>query len=119
VVIANRLTGEKTPTSIDDALAGMAGMLKGVQDGLFDDARSFVESNTHEAGSFDELSQGIEGEGGFWVGGWCGDTACEEKVTAETKATIRVLPIERRDPGMACLVCGRAGTERATWGRAY
>jgi prolyl-tRNA synthetase len=86
---------------------------------LFSDARAFVDDNTHRASSFDELSEGIEAQRGFWVGPWCGDRACEEKVTAETKATIRVLPIEREDPDGACLVCGKPGTERATWGRAY
>jgi prolyl-tRNA synthetase len=119
VVIADRITGDKSPTSMDEAVAGMAARLDAVQAALFSDARSFVDANTHAAGSFDELTEGIDAHGGFWVGAWCGERACEEKVTAETKATIRVLPIEREDPGGPCLVCGKAGTERATWGRAY
>jgi prolyl-tRNA synthetase len=119
VVIANRVTGDKSSMSIENAISAMAGMLNDVQAALFTDARSFADANTHEASSFDELSEGLEAESGFWVGPWCGDRACEEKVTSETKATIRVLPIEREDPGGQCLVCGRPGTERATWGRAY
>jgi prolyl-tRNA synthetase len=120
VVVANRVTADKSTHAVDDVVSGLAGMLDEVQRALYSDALSFVETNTHTAGSFDELSEGIEAEGGFWVGPWCGDHACEEKVTAETKATIRVLPIERgEDPGGQCLVCGRPGTERATWGRAY
>jgi prolyl-tRNA synthetase len=65
------------------------------------------------------LSEGLEAESGFWTGTWCGDEACEKKVTAETKATIRVLPIQREDPGAGCVVCGKPGAERATWARAY
>jgi prolyl-tRNA synthetase len=89
------------------------------QAALLADATAFRDANTHEAPDFDTLKEGVEAEGGFWVGSWCADAACEEKVTAETKATIRVLPLEREDPGAGCLVCGRPGTERATWAKAY
>jgi prolyl-tRNA synthetase len=119
VVLANRITGEKSSRPIGDAVGGMDAVLRDIQAGLFRDAAAFRDANTHDAGSFDELREGIEASGGFWVGAWCGELACEQKVTAETKATIRVLPIEREDPAAGCLVCGRPGLERATWGRAY
>jgi prolyl-tRNA synthetase len=119
VVLANRVTGEKSPHSTSGAIAGMQSTLRDVQNALHSAALEFRNSNTHEAGSFDELREGIAAEGGFWVGAWCGELACEQKVTEETKATIRVLPLQQEDPGAACVVCGRPGTERATWGRAY
>jgi prolyl-tRNA synthetase len=119
VVLANRVTGEKSPRAASGAITGMQSVLRDVQSALHAEALEFRESNTHEATSFDELREGITAEGGFWVGGWCGEHTCEQKVTEETKATIRVLPLEQQDPGAACLVCGRPGTERATWGRAY
>ena len=89
-----------------------------IQRGLFEDALAFREANTREVASYDELRQAAEA-GGFAVGAWCGDDACEAKVKAETKATIRFLPLEREDPGAACTVCGNAGIERATWATAY
>ncbi|HEY7875065.1 MAG TPA: proline--tRNA ligase [Actinomycetota bacterium] len=120
VVLATRVAGEKTTHPLDAAIAQVEKELEAIQSALFDEAVSFRSDNTYEAGSFDELREGIESQGGgFWVGAWCGELACEQKVTAETKATIRVLPIEREDPGASCVVCGRPGTERATWGRAY
>jgi prolyl-tRNA synthetase len=119
VTLADRITGEKEQVPIDQAITGMTERLDASQAALLADATAFRDANTHEATGFEELKEGVEAEGGFWVGPWCGDAACEEKVTAETKATIRVLPLEREDPGAGCLVCGGAGTERATWAKAY
>ena len=119
VTLADRITGDKEQVPIEQAIAGMRGRLDAAQAALLADATTFRDTNTHEVSDLDALKDGVDSEGGFWVGPWCGDAVCEEKVTAETKATIRVLPLEREDPGAACLVCGRAGTERATWAKAY
>jgi prolyl-tRNA synthetase len=119
VVVADRLTAEKHKHSIAQAISGAAGMLDDLQRALYDDALAYREANTHDITSYDDFRDGIEARGGFWAGSWCGDAACEDKVKADTKATIRVLPIEREAPGGACSVCGRPGKERAVWARAY
>jgi prolyl-tRNA synthetase len=119
VTLASRIDGTKEQVPIEDAISSMRGRLDGAQAALYADARAFLEANTHDVSDFDTLKEGVEAEGGFWVGPWCGDPACEERVTAETKATIRVLPLEREDPGAGCTVCGKPGTERATWAKAY
>ena len=119
VVVADRISGDKSTAPLTAVAGRMAELLERSQKALYSDALRFREESTHEAADYDTLSEGIEAEGGFWVGPWCGDLACEEKVTAETKATIRVLPLDKEDPGGACLVCGKPGTERATWARSY
>jgi len=119
VVVADRVTGGKNSRSTTDAVAAMPGLLKDGWQALYDDALAFREANTHEITSFDDMREGIEAEGGFWVGAWCSDPVCEEKVSGATKATIRTLPLDKVDPGGACVVCGRPGDERATWARAY
>lgn len=119
VVLADRVTGEKTTRSTSDAVAGMAGALQSSWNALYDDAKRFMEDNTHEASSKNELFEGIKEEGGFWWGAWCGEEACENEVSGATKATIRALPLEPEDPGTVCTVCGKPGDERAVWGRSY
>lgn len=119
VIAVDRLTAEKRTLSSGQVTSQMVSILDGIQKGLFEDALEFRTVNTHEAGDFDTLRSGLIDEGGFWTGAWCGDAACEEKVSTETSATIRVLPLEPEDPGAPCAVCGRAGTERATWAKAY
>jgi hypothetical protein len=97
----------------------MAAMLERVQKELHDDALRFREDNTHEVTYYSALIEGVEAEGGFWVGSWCGGSECEAKVSSESTASIRVLPLEQEDPGAPCVVCGQAGTERAYWAKAY
>ena len=119
VVIAERAGGTKTPTPVGDAVSSMAATLEGVQRALFDDARSFRDANTFEAGGFDDFVTGVNEKGGFWRAAWCGSIECEHKVTAATSATIRLLPNQPEDPGAACLVCGRDGREKAVWAKSY
>jgi prolyl-tRNA synthetase len=119
VMIADRLSGDKDKQSVAQAISGAAGMLDDLQRALYDDALAYREANTHDITSYDDFRDGVKQRGGFWVGAWCGDAACEDKVKADTKATIRVLPIEQQDPGAVCSVCGRPGKERAIWARAY
>ena len=118
-VLASRLGGDKLELPLGDIVGGMAARLASVQSALFADALAYREANTHEITSFEAFATGVEEQGGFWVGAWCGDDACEAEISAKTKATIRFLPIEASEPGGACMHCGKPGTETATWARAY
>jgi prolyl-tRNA synthetase len=119
VVMVDRMTREKKATPIADAISSMTEVLANVQKSLHSDALAFREANTHQIESYDSFREGVEAQSGFWVGAWCGSEDCERKVSADTSASIRVLPLEREDPGAACCVCGRPGTEIATWAKAY
>ena len=57
--------------------------------------------------------------GGFAVAGWCGGRGCEARVKEDTKATIRLLPLDPTNVDGPCIVCGQPATEEATWARAY
>jgi prolyl-tRNA synthetase len=118
-VLVGRLGGEKEELPLTEVVSGMAARLASIQEALFADALAYREANTHEIKSWDAFATGVEEQGGFWVGAWCGDGACEAEVSAKTKASIRFLPLEPTDPGGPCIHCGAAGTEVATWARAY
>jgi prolyl-tRNA synthetase len=119
VTVTRRDTGEKQELGLDGADGAIEGLLDAAQQALFDDAAAFREANSHRASSFDELRALITDAGGFVTGAWCGDPECEAKVKAETKATIRFLPLEAKDPGAPCVVCGRPRVDEATWAIAY
>jgi prolyl-tRNA synthetase len=118
-VVVSRLAGEKEEVALDAVVPGMAERLASVQRELYASASAFRDEHTHEITSFDAFAAGVEERGGFWVGPWCGDAACEAEISAKTKATIRFLPIEPTDPGGACMHCGKPGVDVATWARAY
>ena len=118
-ILASRLGGEKEQVALGDIAPGMAARLASVQGALYADALAYREANTHEIASFDAFAAGVEEQGGFWIGSWCGDGACEAAISARTKASIRFLPLEPEDPGAACVHCGKPGVDVATWARAY
>ena len=119
LVLVDRVSGEKRRRPTADAIAEIPSILTDVQRALHESAADFRAANTHDMDDYDSFVEGIESEGGFWSGAWCGDIVCEEKVKAETKATIRVLPLEPEASDAPCSVCGRPGTEKAVWARAY
>ncbi len=119
VVTVDRVRGAKEQASTGEVLGGIRARLDAVQAGLFEEARSFREANTHEAMAYEELVEGMAEKSGFWTAAWCGDEGCELEVAEQTKATIRVLPLTPEDPGGSCVVCGKPGLERATWAKAY
>jgi prolyl-tRNA synthetase len=118
-VLASRLGGDKESVALDEVVAGMSERLASIQRDLFADALAYRDANTHEITSFEAFAAGVEERGGFWIGAWCGDDACEADIAAKTKATIRFLPLEVTDPGAPCINCGKPGADTATWARAY
>jgi prolyl-tRNA synthetase len=119
VVCVDRVEATKRQLSTYEAIESMGAMLDAVQRGLYDEARTFRDANTHRISTFEEFAEGVAAHGGFWTGPWCGTQECEQLIAEKTKATIRYLPIEQEDPGAACMHCGRPGAEVATWARAY
>jgi prolyl-tRNA synthetase len=119
VVVASRVDGGREEVSLADVATSMEKRLASVQRALFADALAHREANTHRIESYDAFVAGVEERGGFWVGAWCGESACEVEIAARTKATIRFLPIEPTDPGAPCMHCGSPGIDVATWARAY
>lgn len=119
VTVAGRTAEQKETVATQDAVTNMPARLRAAQETLLQQAVQFRDEHTYEFSTLQELRDGIDERLGFWTGPWCGDDACEERVTAATKATIRVLPIDATDPGGVCVVCGKPGKEPATWARAY
>ena len=103
---------DAVPARIDD-------VLREIQLGLLADARSFRDRHTRRIAEHEQMMEFLSEAQGFAVTAWCGSAECESAVKAQTSATIRCLTLEPEDPGGPCPVCGRRGTELATWGQAY
>jgi prolyl-tRNA synthetase len=119
VTVVPRLTGEKVQVALGGLSQHVSEALDQTQRGLLDDARTFRDEHTFHPKDMNEMAALLEDPGGFMIASWCGKEECEAKVKAETKATIRYLPLEQKDPGGPCIVCGDPGTEEAAWALAY
>ena len=56
---------------------------------------------------------------GFIVAGWCGDAACEARIKEETRATVRVIPIEGEARPGTCVRCGAPSARDVYFAQAY
>ncbi|MBI3534160.1 MAG: proline--tRNA ligase [Deltaproteobacteria bacterium] len=94
VVLARRDLDKKEFISLDILPQTIANHLVSMQKDLFEKAKKFRDQNTFQTYSYTEFKQTIETKGGFCLTAWCKDPVCENKIKEETKATIRVLPLD-------------------------
>jgi prolyl-tRNA synthetase len=93
--------------------------LKAIQKGLFERARKFRDENCHVVDSYDDFKRKIEEPGGFLMAHWDGTRETENRVAAETKATIRCIPFDSvKEPGR-CMVSGQPSAGRVVFAKAY
>ena len=69
--------------------------------------------------SYDEFKQKIEVPGGFLWAHWDGTRETEDRIAAETKATIRCIPMKSEPEEGKCLKCGGRSERRVIFARAY
>jgi prolyl-tRNA synthetase len=119
VTVAPRLTGEKETVALGQVAERIDALLAEAQTGLLKQARDFRDRHTFRPSDMGEMASLLEDPGGFMIAGWCGSEECEAKVKAETKATIRFLPLDPRPLDASCVVCGQPAAEEAAWAQAY
>ena len=94
-------------------------MLKQMQNDLRERARQFREANTFEVNAYEEFKQKIEESGGFLLAHWDGTKETEDRIAADTKATIRCIPFNRPTEAGKCMVTGRPSAGRVVFAKAY
>jgi prolyl-tRNA synthetase len=117
--VVKRVDRSKEPVPLDRLAAELPARLRAYQAELLGRARDFRDANTHRVDTYDELKQGLEGEGGFFLAPWCGDAKCERQVNEETGATIRCIPFDSPAETGKCMVCAGASERRVLFARAY
>jgi prolyl-tRNA synthetase len=95
----------------------VAQLLDEIQQALYDRALRFREERTFEASSYDEFKQKIEQ--GFVRVYFDGDGEDEDRIKAETKATVRVIPFDQPEQEGVCFLTGRTTRRQALFARSY
>jgi prolyl-tRNA synthetase len=105
-----------------EPLAGIANFIKNlleeIQQNIFDKALKHRQEMTREVNSYEEFKVEIE-KGGFLLCHWDGTPETEEKIKAETKATIRCIPLEGDKTPGKCMVTGKPSAQRVIFARNY
>jgi len=119
VEIARRDTLEKETLQMMDIENKVVHLLDQIQKNLYDRAYAFRENNSYRVDTWDEFKDVIENKGGFIYAHWDGTQETEEKIKEETKATIRVIPLNNPKESGKCIYTGKPSDQRVIFARAY
>lgn len=118
VEVARRDTLTKESVALDIVVDTVKILLEQIQQAIYQKALRFREENTFRVDTWDEFKAQIE-KGGFIMAHWDGTAETEEKIKEETKATIRLIPLDAPEEAGKCVYSGAASTKRVVFARAY
>ena len=120
VMLKNRVDKSKEIVKLDDMSADwLRAKLDAAQQTLFERAKTFREASTRTAGTYDELKQIIEKDGGFVRCYFEPDRDAEAKIKAETKATVRCIPFDQPAEGGTCIFSGKPTKTQVIFAQSY
>ncbi|MEZ4904759.1 MAG: proline--tRNA ligase [Spirosomataceae bacterium] len=119
VEVARRDTKEKTTVPLEGIEGYIQQLLEDIQQNIYQKALQFRESNTHKVDGYEEFKQILDEKGGFILAHWDGTPETEERIKAETKATIRCIPYNTPTEEGKCILTGNPSTRRVLFARAY
>lgn len=105
------------------AVAGIDGyvetLLENIQQNIFDKAKAYRDSMIAKADTYDEFKRILEEKGGFVSAHWDGSVEVEEQIKAETKATIRCIPLDAVSEDGVDMITGRPSSRRVLFAKSY
>ncbi len=111
------LTKESVPAAgIADRIEKL---LADIQQGIYDKALKFRDTMITRVDTYDEFKRVLEEKGGFLLAHWDGTPETEEQIKAETKATIRCIPVDAPEEEGTCIVSGKPSHRRVLFAKAY
>ena len=118
IELARRDTMTKETVSFDGIVETIQSLLKEIQDNIYQKALNFRLENTREVNTWEEFKEEIK-KPGFLLCHWDGTAETEEKIKAETKATIRCIPLEGDKTPGNCIYTGKPSSQRVIFAIAY
>lgn len=119
VEVARRDTLEKEVFQMTDIGNKISHLLEQIQQNLYQKALNYRENNSFYVNSWEEFKETLDQKGGFIYAHWDGTSETEEKIKDETKATIRVIPLNNPQENGKCIYSGKPSTQRVVFARAY
>ena len=94
-------------------------LLNDIQENIYRKALSFRDNMITKVDTYEEFKELLETKGGFFLCHWDGTPETEEKIKAETKATIRCIPFDSPEEEGKCMVTGKPSHRRVLIAKAY
>ena len=93
-------------------------LLEQIQKNLFQKALDSRTEKTYPIDSWEDFLVQIE-KGGFLLAHWDGTPETEQKIKEETKATIRLIPLDYGNDEGKCVYSGKPSKGRVVFARSY
>ena len=121
IEVARRDLKTKEVIDLTDGLSDTIKALLGdIQTEIYQKAKNFREANTTSVDTWEAFKAQLEQPTpGFIYAHWDGTTETEEKIQAETKATIRCIPVGNKLEEGVCIYSGKPSTQRVLFAKAY
>ncbi len=119
VEVARRDTLSKEVVSLEGISEYIDNLLSEIQQGIFNKALDFRTKNITKVDTWDEFNETLKRKGGFIWAHWDGTSETEDKIKAETKATIRCIPLDNEQEEGVCVYSGKPSKQRVLFGLAY
>lgn len=117
--VARRDLLSKEVVQADTVVEHVDQLLNTIQENLFTKALNYRNEHITEVNSFDEFKEVLENKGGFLLAHWDGTPETEEKIKELTKATIRCIPMDRKEEEGNCILTGKPSKGRVLFAKAY
>ena len=119
VEIARRDTLTKEIVALSDLNVKVESLLAAIQESLFKKALEFRDNHITEVDNFEEFKHVLETKAGFISAHWDGTNETEDKIKELTKATIRCIPLEKKNEEGVCVYSGKPSKHRVLFAKAY
>jgi prolyl-tRNA synthetase len=115
----DNLTKEQFELSSQSITSKITSLLDEIQEGIYNKALNFKTEMTTEVNSWTEFQEILENKAGFISAHWDGTPETEEKIKELTKATIRCIPLDRKEEDGTCVFSGKPSKGRVLFAKAY
>ena len=117
--VARRDTLSKEVIAKEGVVNYITDLLETIQRELFEKALNYRNTHITEVNSFEEFKDVLDNKAGFVSAHWDGSGDTEEKIKELTKATIRCIPLDRKNEKGICIFSGKESAGRVLFAKAY
>jgi len=118
VELMRRDTLEKQVEPLEGIAGFIRNLLEEIQTNIYDKALARRREMTRNVDTYEQFKEEIE-KGGFLMCHWDGTPETEERIKAETKATIRCIPVDAPQEEGVDMLTGKPSHRRVIFARNY
>ncbi len=119
VEVARRDTLTKENLSLEGIEDAIERLLDDIQKNIYQKALDYRTEHITKVDTFEDFVRVLDEKGGFVLAPWDGTAETEERIKAETKATIRCIPFDNPAEAGTDMLTGKPSTQRVLFARSY